>query len=112
MRILVWRLSGVGKLAWAILPAILCLPGFAQNFTQRGFIESSLSLYPETAPNDSGQAIDDSLFRYEASYKALPWLRLSGAFDARFDTHQEVERTAHLDWEGRSLEGPAVSLAE
>jgi hypothetical protein len=98
----------VGKLAWALLPAILC----AQNFDQRGFIETDLSLYPETAPNDSGQAVDDDLFRYEASYKALPWLRLAGAFDARFDTHQEVERTAHLDWQDRSLQRPALSLRE
>jgi len=98
----------VGKLAWALLPAILC----AQNFNQRGFIETDLSLYPETAPNDSGQVVDDDLFRYEASYKALPWLRLAGAFDARFDTHQEVERTAHLDWQDRSLQRPALSLRE
>jgi hypothetical protein len=53
----------VGKLAWALLPAILC----AQNFNQRGFIETDLSLYPDTAPNDSGQVVDDDLFRYEAS---------------------------------------------
>jgi hypothetical protein len=98
----------VGKLVWALLPAILC----AQNFNQRGFLETDLSLYPQTAPNDSGQAVDDDLLRYEASYKALPWLRLAGAFDARFDTHQEVERTAHLDWQDRSLQRPALSLRE
>ena len=98
----------MGKLAWALLPAILC----AQNFDQRGFIETDLSLYPETAPNDRGQVVDDDLFRYEASYKALPWLRLAGAFDARFDTHQEVERTVHLDWQNRSLQRPALSLRE
>jgi hypothetical protein len=100
--------SGVGKLVWALLPAMLC----AQNFNQRGFIETDLTLYPETAPNDSGQAVDDSLFRYEASYKALPWLRLAGSFDARFDTHEQVERTAHLDWQDRSLQRPALSLRE
>ena len=98
----------MGKLVWALLPAILC----AQNFNQRGFLETDLSLYPQTAPNDSGQAVDDDLLRYEASYKALPWLRLAGAFDARFDTHQEVERTAHLDWQDRSLQRPALSLRE
>jgi hypothetical protein len=98
----------VGKLVWALLPAILC----AQNFNQRGFLETDLSLYPQTAPNDSGQAVDDDLLRYEASYKALPWLRLAGAFDARFDTHQEVERTAQLDWQDRSLQRPALSLRE
>ena len=106
------RLAGVGKLAWALLPVLLSVPAATQNFTQRGFLETDVSLYPETAPNDSGQAIDDSLFRYEASYKALPWLRLAGSFDARFNTHQEVERTLHLDWRDRSLERPALSLRE
>ncbi|HTB16780.1 MAG TPA: hypothetical protein VK708_01635 [Bryobacteraceae bacterium] len=100
--------SGVAKLVWALWPAILC----AQDFSQRGFIESDLTLYPETAPNDSGHAVDSSLFRYEASYKALPWLRFAGSLDARFDTHEEVERTAHLDWQDRSLERPALSLRE
>ena len=72
----------MGKLARALLPVLLSLPAAAQNFTQRGFLASSLSLYPDTAPNDSSHAIDDSLFRYEASYKAASWLRLSGSFDA------------------------------
>ncbi len=41
-----------------------------------------------------------------------PWLRLAGAFDARFDTHQQVERSAHLDWQDRTLQRPALSLRE
>ena len=106
----------MGKLARALLPAFLCLPAVspaaAQNFSQRGFLESDLTLYPETAPNDSSHAIDDNLFRYEASYKALPWLRLAGSFDARFDTHQQTERTAHLDWQDRSLLRAAFSARE
>lgn len=102
----------MGNAPRAFLLALAVLPGFAQNFNQRGFIESDLELYPETAPNDSSHAIDDSLFRYEASYKALPWLRLAGSFDARFNTHEEVERTAHLDWQDRSLQRPAFSLRE
>src|SRR6202789_1997940 len=112
MRILRWKLCVVDKLVRALLPAFFLLPAAAQNLNQRGFLESDLSLYPETAPNDSGQAIDDSLFRYEASYKALPWLRLAGSLDARFNTHEEVERTAHLDWQDRSLQRPALSLRE
>jgi len=104
--------SGVGSLARALLPALLCLPVAAQNFTQRGFIETSLELYPETAPNDSSHAVDNDLFRYQASYKPWAWLRLSGAFDARFDTHQETDRAAHLDWEDRTIQRPALSLRE
>ncbi len=98
--------------ARALVPVLLCFPAAAQNFTQRGFVESNLSVYPETASNDSSHAIDNNLFRYEASYKPLAWLRFAGGFDARFDTHQQVERTAHLDWQDRSLRRPALSLRE
>jgi hypothetical protein len=102
----------VVKLARVLLPVLLFSPLIAQNFTQRGFLETDLTLYPETAPNDSSHAIDDSLFRYEASYRALPWLRLAGSFDARLDTHEQAERTAHLDWRDRSLLRPALSWRE
>jgi len=88
------------------------MPAAAQNFTQRGFIETDIELYPETAPNDSGQAINQDLFRYEAAYKALPWLRFAGSLDARFDTHAEADRDAHLDWQDRSLRRPALSARE
>jgi hypothetical protein len=95
---------------------LLCFPAGlqlgAQDFSQRGFLETSLSLYPETAPNDSSHAVDDSLFRYEASYKPWTWLRLAGAFDARFDTHEQTDRSADLDWQDRTLQRPALSLRE
>lgn len=104
--------SRVASLARAALLALVSVPAIAQNFSQRGFIESDLELYPETAPNDSSHAIDESLLRYEASYKALTWLLLAVGFDARFDTHEEVERTAHLDWQDRSLRRPALSARE
>src|SRR5260370_35240603 len=105
MRISRSRRRGVVRVAQAFLP-VLFFAGVAaaQNFTQRGFLETGLTLYPEAAPNDSGHIIDESLFRYEASYKARPWLRFSGSFDARFDTHQQVERALHCD-----VQDPALS---
>ncbi|MGA2215816.1 MAG: hypothetical protein ABSH31_21270 [Bryobacteraceae bacterium] len=102
----------MGKLARLLLAAIVCLPGAAQNFSQRGFLESSLELYPETAPNDSSHAVNDDLFRYEAFYQPWTWLRLAGAFDARFDTHEQTDRFAQLDWQDRTLQRPALSLRE
>ena len=71
-----------------------------------------LTVYPQTAVNDSGHAIGDGLLRYEASYKARPWLRFSGSFDARLDSHRQVDRAAHLDWRDRGLARPALSLRE
>ncbi len=83
---------------------------YAQSFTQRGFIDTRLTLYPEIAPNDSGRAISESLLRYEPTLKAAPWVRFYGAFDTRFDTHQQVERSARLDYWDRSIRRPAVSI--
>jgi hypothetical protein len=85
--------------AWCF-PAILLLfllaaTARAQNFTQRGFLETTALFFPQTAPDDSAYAVGEALFRYEAFYK-LTNLRFAAAFDARTDTHQETAR----DWGG------------
>lgn len=102
------------RLARTVVWAAVWLPGglAAQDFQQRGFLETGLTLYPQTAPNDSGQAVGQELLRYEASYKVRPWLRISGGLDAAVDTHHQVERSLRLDWQDRSLERPSFSLRE
>jgi hypothetical protein len=82
----------------------------AQDFTQRGFFETGAFLYPQSAPGDSSHAIAGELFRYEATYKALDGLSFSGAFDARTDTHHEVERDWHFSWWDREAERPAFEI--
>ena len=111
------RRCGVARVAQAFLPVLVLfapafLPVFAQSLSQRGFLESSLALYPETAPNDRGHAVDENLLRYDASYKPRSWLRLAGSLDVRFDTHQQVERALHLDWQDRGLRRPSLSARE
>jgi hypothetical protein len=64
------------------------LPAAAQ-LTQRGFLETTGVVYPDTAPNDSSHAVGESLFRYEAFYK-LTDLRFAAGLDARYDTHQQT----------------------
>jgi hypothetical protein len=66
----------------------IALPAAAQ-FSQRGFLEATTFLYPDTAPNDSSHAVGESLFRYEAFYK-LTDLRFVAGVDARYDTHQQT----------------------
>jgi len=102
----------VASAAQAFVPVFIVFCASAQDFTQRGFLQSAATVYPQTAPNDSGHVIGDSLLRYEASYKLRPWLRFAGSLDARFDTHQQVERALHLDWQDRSLRRPAFSARE
>lgn len=82
----------------------------AQNFEQRGFIDNSTTLYPQTAVNDRVQAVNETLLRWEVSYKIASWLKISGAFDATTDTHDQVERAFRLDVDDRSTLRPAFSL--
>jgi hypothetical protein len=82
----------------------------AQDFTQRGFIETTGYFFPQTAPNDSGRAVGESLIRYEAFYKLAPGLKLSGGIDLRADTHLETERDLHVGWFDRERLRPAIAL--
>jgi hypothetical protein len=83
---------------------------YAQAFTQRGFLETSLWLYPQTVAGDSSHAVDESLFRYEGFYKASQYLDFTAGIDARFDTHRETERSLHLSFWDRELRRPAFEV--
>ena len=89
--------------------ALLIGSALAQTFTSRGFIESDSTFFPQTAQNDSSHAVSEMLFRYEASWQARPWIKFAGAFDARTDTHRQVEREWRLDLDDRSIQRPAFS---
>jgi hypothetical protein len=82
----------------------------AQDFTQRGFFETSALLFPQTAPNDSGHADGAALLRYEAFYKPRPSLRIAGGLDARADTHGETERAGGISWWDRERRRPALEV--
>ncbi|MBM3812792.1 MAG: hypothetical protein FJW20_14290 [Acidimicrobiia bacterium] len=90
-----------------VLGVVVC-PG--QRFTQRGFLETRTSLFPQEAPNDSGHVVAESLLRWEASYQAAGWLKLNLDAEARTDTHQQVERVLRLDTLDRSPRRPAFSV--
>jgi len=89
---------------------VLLVALLTQQFEQRGFIENSTAVYPQTAPNDSGRVVDDLLFREEASYKFAPWFTVSGAFDARTDSHRQTARDGVVDADDRSIQRPAFSV--
>jgi hypothetical protein len=96
----------------ALFLLALVVQNVGQNFEQRGFIENQALFYPQKAPNDSAQAVDQAAIRWEASYKLTPWLKLNGSLDARADTHQQVDREARLDLDDRTIQRPALSLRE
>jgi len=97
--------------AW-ILTSVFCLltPCFAQDFSQRGFLETGVFLFPQTAPNDSGRAIGESLLRYEAFYKLFAGLELEGGIDAYFDTHGESDREIGLSFWDRGTRRPSFAV--
>ncbi len=81
----------------------------AQNFGQRGYIENTTLFYPQTAPNDSGHVVNETLLRWEAGYKIAPWFSIHGAFDAETDSHRQVERKFHFDAFDHTIQRPAFS---
>jgi hypothetical protein len=82
----------------------------AQAFTQRGFLETRGFFFPQSVRGDSSHAIGEALLRYEASYQAKPWMRFSGAFDARTDSHRQTEREWSVSWLDRTIQRPAFAV--
>ena len=92
-----------------VLLLLLAAAAPAQNFTQRGFLETTALLFPQDAPNDSAHAVGEALFRYEAFYK-LTDLRFAAAIDARMDTHQQTDRTWGDLWWDRAPRRPLFAV--
>jgi hypothetical protein len=92
-----------------LLAASAC---FSQTFSQRGFLETGLFFYPQTAIGDSGRAVAGAVLNYEASYQLSSSLRFSGGIEARTDTHREVDRSLGLSWLDRGLARPAFAVRE
>jgi len=94
------------KLAFALLL-------LTQNLTQRGFVESRATLYPQTTANDSAHFVGEMLLRDEVFYKPRKDFQLTGGIDLRTDTHHQVERTFHFStfyFLDRELKRPLFSI--
>lgn len=85
-------------------------PAAAQSFTSRGFADVRFFLYPRTAANEATRMVGEALLRYEPSWKPESWLRVNGSFDARIDTHDQVERRWFIDWQDRGVQRPPLSI--
>jgi hypothetical protein len=93
---------------WLVL--VFCGMSAAQDFTGRGFLDSTAWFYPQTVPGDSGQAVGQDLLQYDAFLKLSDSLRLAGGIDAEVDTHEQVARTLHLSWWDREEQRPAFEV--
>jgi hypothetical protein len=98
----------IARVAWAL--ALAASAATAQTFTQRGFLESLSTVYPQTAPNDSAHLVSEALLRWEVTWRPTAWLTVNTAFDARTDTHRQVEREAGISFDDRTILRPALAL--
>ena len=92
--------------------SIVLLTLLAQNFEQRGFLENQALVYPQTAPNDGGYLVNETLLRWDASVKTGSWFKLSGSFQAQTDSHRQTEREWRIDADDRSIQRPAFSVRQ
>ena len=79
---------------------------YSQTYTQRGFLETQSTFYPQEAPNDRAHTVGESLFRYEGFFSPSSSLQLAGALDFRIDTHRQVGRDFQLSWQDREIRRP------
>lgn len=82
----------------------------AQSFTQRGFVETPLLLYPQTAPNDRGRAVGEVLVRWESSYKPSANWKFNLGADAQTDTHRQTARDGSFSFFDRTRLRPTFAL--
>jgi hypothetical protein len=94
----------------AIVLLFCACTGRAQAFTERGFFQTGVTLYPQAASPDRARGIGDALFQYEAFYKPRNALQFAGSIDLRTDTHREVERGFGLSWWDRDLRRPSFRV--
>ena len=94
------------RLLWVVFA--LAVPMQAQTYTQRGFIETPVYLYPEKAPNDSTRLVAQALARYEGFFKPFNSLQVNGAVDLRLDSHR-VRRSSRAVRRAPAPAAPAPS---
>jgi hypothetical protein len=104
------RVRRIARRALLVSLLIPASSASAQEFASRGFADARLFLYPQRAPNDPVRAVAEGLVRYEPSLKAASWLRAFASFDARMDTHGQVERRWTIDWQDRGILRPPLSV--
>src|SRR5437867_248454 len=79
---------------------------YSQTYTQRGFLETKNTFYPQEAPNDRAHTVGESLFRYEGFLSPTSSVQLAGALDFRIDTHRQVDRDFQVSWQDREIRRP------
>ena len=106
------RSGGSGKGAVLAVVVLLALPPTAasQTFTQRGFVDGSVVLFPQDAPNDPTRAVGDLLVRDDVFVKPASWVQFAGGVDLRANSHDQVEDSWRVDISDRGTLRPRLSV--
>lgn len=101
-----------GRVAGLVV-VLLCGTGvaIAQTISQKGFLELKGIGYPQETTQDKTQLVGEGLLRYELTAKPAEGLKLTGAIDARGDTHDQTTWDG-LDWQDRGITRPGVSMRQ
>jgi hypothetical protein len=99
--------SGKSFVAAALLMLLPQLAA-AQTVTERGFVDTTLTIFPQDAPNDTVNAVGDLLIREEVFVKPSAWLQFAAGADIRANTHEQVD--AMIDIGDRGTKRPALSV--
>jgi len=105
--------TGRVRLRAAALLLVACGAGgartaAAQTLTYRGFADVGLMLFPQTAPNDSTQAVGDAQFRLEPSLEIRRGFSASASLEARIGSHDQT--TGAIAFWDRTLQRPALAV--
>jgi hypothetical protein len=98
------------RAAFFVVVMLATFTCYAQDYTQRGFLETQGAFYPKKAPNDSAHAVGEVLLRHESFYTPLNSLQFAGGLDFRVDTHRQVERGLELSGLDREVQRPAAAV--
>ena len=82
----------------------------AQTISQRGFVDATVSSFPQDASNDTVNNIGDLLIRDEVFVKPAAWLQFAAGADVRANTHDQVDARWRVDVDDRGLKRPALSI--
>jgi hypothetical protein len=106
---LVGRAGRAGLLA-AALVAMTASVARSQTFSQRGFADGTVYVFPQDAPNDPTNVVGDFLAREEAFFKPAPWIQFAGGLDLRANSHDQVVDSWAFDFADRTAQRPRVSI--
>ena len=82
----------------------------AQTFSQRGFVEGKGWFYPRDAPNDPVNVVGDLLAREDVFIKPASWIQFAAGADVRANSHEQVDRSWHVDFFDRGRLRPALTV--